>query len=411
MKVTRFRLLFSAVLGLAAIAIPISVTTLTSGGTSTSTNGPDTVQYVQTTGNGGTYVEYLPGNGSTPTTQSVTGSGGCATPTVHGAPILGFSAFLYPNTDYSGAPTPAVVGAYKQRTGVCAIPQDWSIENEEALDFFVGSNALVNGRIFARAQIELQRQDKSSSPSITVDLVESQGGTPVASQTCTITGGAGTQLLADTNTSPSCVGTSALLVGFDTVEIREMTVGGSVSVVGPTSIFTMAGEICPGQSITTTSDDGTSTADEVTATVSLVSTPGGQCKSYTDFAASADDPEMNGNFPETTKSVTFESQQLAGAVDTFTIDWGTQNFCRPDGAGAPTCQPTLVSVPTVMDGEFLPQSYCAVASNTYPPGPVCTTSRTFTYLANTGGADCSDPTCTDITETWSGLNDVGFHDS
>ena len=59
--------------------------------------GPDTIQYVQQTGSGGTYIRYVPGDGSPATTQAVTGGGGCATPTVSGPPVLAFSARSYPN--------------------------------------------------------------------------------------------------------------------------------------------------------------------------------------------------------------------------------------------------------------------------------------------------------------------------
>src|SRR6266581_1762585 len=54
------------------------------GATTTSTN-PDTIQYVQTTGSSGTFIKYVPGDGSKVTNQSVTSGGGCPTPSPKGA--------------------------------------------------------------------------------------------------------------------------------------------------------------------------------------------------------------------------------------------------------------------------------------------------------------------------------------
>jgi len=87
----------------------------------------------------------------------VTGGGGCATPNTTN-PVLAFSARYYPN-GYAAASTSAIVGAFNQRTGVCQLPQSWSIEVNEGLEFGVGPNALTAGREFARAELQLARQD------------------------------------------------------------------------------------------------------------------------------------------------------------------------------------------------------------------------------------------------------------
>src|SRR5258708_1561452 len=109
----------------AAGAGAVSLTQL--GGTASASATQDKVTYNQTTGNSGTYINYVPGDGSKTTKESVTSGGGCATPTPSGVPILAFSASYYPD-GYANASQSAVVGAYKSRTGVCQIPQAWSIE-------------------------------------------------------------------------------------------------------------------------------------------------------------------------------------------------------------------------------------------------------------------------------------------
>jgi hypothetical protein len=409
-RILRRRRLLAAFVAFAGVAAPAALAQIGGGAGASSTTGtpgsPDTIQYVQTTGKSGTYVEYVPGNGSSPTTQSVTGSGGCATPTVSGPPILGFGARLNSASDYGGSWTAAVVGAYKSRTGVCAIPPDWSIENQEALDFSVGTNSLVAGRIFSDAQLQLEREDKTSSTSIEVELVEYQGGTggtQVASETYAIDGPEGTQILADsnldcssdsTNSSGDCPATT----GFDTVEVRVLTPGGSVSVVGPTSTFTLASEICGGQTITTSSTDGTAGTGEVTASISLPSTSG--CKSYTQFSASIG---QSG-----TRTVEFASPSTTGTAMTATIDWGDLPGCEPTppptgSSELPSCPVTEVAIPTVDGGAFEPQTFCAAPSTTSdPPGPVCTTSKTYSYVSVDGH------TYTDVTETWAGLDDVAW---
>ena len=146
--------------------------------------------------------------------------------------------------------------------GVCRLPQTWSIEVNEALIFAPGSNTLTVGRLFTRAQIQLQREDKPTSipgPPTTGELVERLGSTIVGTTNYSISGGAGgTPITADTGTVAG---------GFDSVEIHVLTQStGSVSVVGPTSTFTLAGQVCPGESISTSSGDVTGTLTFVALT-------------------------------------------------------------------------------------------------------------------------------------------------
>jgi hypothetical protein len=353
------------------------------GATTTSTN-PDTIQYVQTTGSSGTFIKYVPGDGSTPTNQSVTSGGGCATPKPKGAPILGFSAHYYQNGYTGGTVTDAVVGAYKARTGVCQLPQAWSIEVKEGLDFSVGSNTLVAGRLFSRAQIQIEREDKYvvTDPPVTGQLVMSLAGNAVGSPVPFSVPAANT-------TTPITADTGTVVAGFDKVEVRVLTPAtGSISVVGPTSTFTLESTICPDHSITTSSND-------VTATLTVVD--GSWCKSYALFGADSTD-----------KSVTFLSSQLPGAHMTAAFDWGYFPYCRADGVSdtVPACPPTQVDFG---DGVFHTETYCAAADpnpGTAPqwtPPPWCATTRHVDYVLDPGG---SGATVAHITETWDGYGDI-----
>jgi len=349
--------------------------------------GPDTIQYVQQTGSGGTYIKYVPGDGSPPTMQSVTSGGGCATPTPSGPPVLAFSTRSYAS-GYNNPSTTAVVGAYKSRTGVCAIPQAWSIEVKEGLRFSVGPNALTAGRVFGRAQIRLEREDKttSSSPAVSVQLVEYLANAQVGTQTVPLAGAQGAQITADTG-----VATSA----FDTVEIRVLSpAAGAISVVGPTSTFTLANVICVSDTISTTSNDGTATSGEVSATITYAGNTAdpARCKAYTDFSATTTSPESTNG-----KLVDFLATQTAGAHITTHFDWGLFTYCRPDAsvAGVPTCPTTFVD----FGAGAQAQVFCAAAN---PPATPqwCTTKRTYDYVT------VGTTTFTHITEDWDGFGDV-----
>jgi hypothetical protein len=394
----------AAVTGLvAAIAIPVAYA---HGGASrpiiatTAGSGfnQDVIQYNQTTGSHGTYIQYIPVSGN-PTTQSVTSGGGCATPTPSGVPLLKFSGTLYSGLDANGNPTftnptAAIVGAYKQRTGVCAIPQAWSIDNQpgtgaEGLDFSVGSNTSVvpseAGRVFTEASIDLSRSDKLTGTA-TVELVESLGGTQVATQCFSVPAGGGA-ITADTN-SPTAPAATACTTGnvgngFDTVEVRAVTPGESVSVVGPSSIFFLANEICGGQQI---QNSTTVNGDTVTFTVL---NNGAVCKSYTGFSTTLNN---SGD-----KSAEFDSFGAAGTDFKFSLDWGNVPYCTPDGSTPPTCTATMI---TLSDGTVVPQEFCTQAT---PAQPICTTSRNYSYVT-VGGVNY-----THITETYDALIDINFH--
>ena len=97
MKFTAKRMLVAGAIGLAAIAAPISASVL-SGAPSgaakpppTSSSTPttaDTILYAEGKGSSGSFIEYVPGSGSTPTTESVTAGGGCSSPSISGVPLL-----------------------------------------------------------------------------------------------------------------------------------------------------------------------------------------------------------------------------------------------------------------------------------------------------------------------------------
>jgi hypothetical protein len=390
----RARKLFSRPLIIAIVIAAIAGTfTVSQLGGSAGAATPDKIVYGQQTGANGTYLQYVPGDGSAVTNQAVTSGGGCATPSPQGVPLLGFSGKYYPN-GYDNASTDVVAGAYKSRTGVCSIPQAWSIEVNEGLVFSVGSNSLVAGRQWSRAVLVLQRQDKStsSSPQVQVQLISRAGSTVVNTQTTTISGPDGTKKTFDTGSD----------VFFDSIEIRTTSpAAGSISVVGPTSTFYFSPTICPGETITDTSTDGTASTGQVTASFTFVSAPNNECKSYTVFEASASDETSS-----TLKSVKWLSEELAGAHVTASFDWGYFPYCRPDNnadaahPGAPVCPVTQVDFG---DG-FVDQTFCPPngATTAYP---WCTTSKHFDYIEDP--AD-SSVTLVHITETWDGLGDVYF---
>ena len=201
------------------------------GSAANAASAADKILYVQTTGASGTYIQYVPGDGSTPTNESVTGGGGCATPSPSGIPLLQLSASYYAS-GFSGLATPAVVGAYKARTGVCKISPAWGIEQFEALKFSVGTNALVKGRLFTSATIDLTGNCKSSI--VTQGrLVETLAGKVVGQQTFSSTNSEGTVFVVSTGNIAS---------GFDQIEIQTLSPSnGSISVAGTGTTFTLGG--------------------------------------------------------------------------------------------------------------------------------------------------------------------------
>ena len=94
---------------IAAIAGTFSVSRL--GGPAGAAE-PDKIVYGQQTGSSGTFLQYVPGDGSAATKQAVTSGGGCATPSPQGVPLLGFSGKYYAN-GYANASTNVPAGLYK----------------------------------------------------------------------------------------------------------------------------------------------------------------------------------------------------------------------------------------------------------------------------------------------------------
>ena len=401
----RYRQLFAALIGVSAVAVPTALLQI-GGGSPASASSADTITYVQTSGAKGTYLQFKSADGSTTVNQSITsGGGGCSNPTVKSTtPLVAFSAHEYPN-GYGSAPAsnpnPASVGAYQQRTGVCFTPQAWSIENLEGLDFAVGTYpTYAAGRTFSRAQLVLERwSDKTGLANVTAQLTEWLGGTQVGEQDCVL-GAPNTTIVADTDLSianPTCTAdtpnwpSDPATTGFDTIEVRELTPGGSISVVGPTSTFTLENQICGGQHITTTSTDGISTTGQVTATLTMTGTSS-QCKSYSGFSANADNADGS-------RSVEFDSASITGVPFTVDVTWGEfYPQCAPEdnGSGMPVCPLTEFK----LNGQtvFSTETFCSTAT---ADDPLCTTQRNYSYFTDPNtGLDV-----TQVTEKWSGLAD------
>jgi hypothetical protein len=373
-----------------------------------------TILYNQTTGKSGTYIQYTDSNGNV-TNQSVTSGGGCATPSPSGSPLLGFSAWVYDSGYTTANPTAGVVGAYKQRTGVCSLTPAWAVDNVtsgpnqggEALDFSVGTNSLVVGQVFTGATLSLQSWN-SVTGGVEVELLESQSATAsgvsaFASQCFNITTTSTSVSVSTTgaggaNASPvTCPGGAPLgdpTTGFGSIELRVLTAGGSVSVVGPTSTFVMAPQICGGAQAVTSSNDPT--YGTVKFTVTDKAAPA-TCKSYVGFGTDT----MPGQ--QHLKDAYFNTFGAQGQPFGFQLDWGLLPYCtptptstlNPDGTPVPQCEPTQYSI----DGgqSWVNQTYCP---NATAAQPICTTSKSYTYVTVNG------VTYTDIMETWDGLIDI-----
>jgi hypothetical protein len=275
------------------------------------------------------------------------------------------------------------VGAYNSRTGVCSIPQAWSLEVGEGLIFAPGPNSLTNGRLFTSASLFLEREDKTGG-TLNGRMLEKLNGSVVGTKSFSITTNANPIPATDTGLVPT---------GFDQLEIQVLSpAAGSISVVGPTSTFTLAGQICPGQSISDTSTGGTQSSGEVSVTVTYVS--GSGCKAFTFFDASSTD-----SFSVDGKSITFLSQQLAGAHITIHIDWGNLALCRADA----TADPDVPNCPTSfvdLGSGAQPEEYCSAASVSQP---VCSVFKQFTYIADP--ADSSKTVVHEV-ENFDALGDI-----
>lgn len=399
---------------LVAIVVPVAITELLP--TTAHATGPDTVQFTQSSGSSKAYFKYVPGDGSTATTQNVTGGGGCSSPRLGAAqtgktqgstaPILGWAGQAWlSQTDYTpGGSSGAVVGAYNGSTGVCATGQNFSIDNVsqpsggnskwglEELDFAAGSNPVDAGRPFTRATVNIIND---TSTATTVHMIETLDGTQVASQDCllaaTTKSNSPSVVAADTTPNgTTCVGTDASFTAFDELKIQVPIAGESVSIT-QTSTFTLGGgKICGGQTVTGSDQSGSSGG--VSATLTL-NAPGTDCKVYANFAVSANRPDPN--LPGDPKVVVFSGtgQSLpAGDHITTTVDWGYQPACAPA-----TCAPTLIS----FDGgqTYVPQTFCAAADPANTTTPWCTTTKKFSYV------DVNGTTMTHVVESWDGVGD------
>jgi hypothetical protein len=435
MKLTLKRTLVAAGVGIAAVVTPLSLTAALTGvskapgtvaGATGATSSPDQILYGQTTGTPSTFYQYLPGTGTTPPPQTVTPkNGNCGTPTVSdpNGPILSITAKLYapsPNSNYyANASSPATVGTSTQSTGVCDISPAWSLENKsgkgaEALDFSPGPDTAVIGpnRVFTEAAFPIQRKDSGVAQpgAAKVGLVEfDASGKQVASQTCTINGGQGASITADTNptaldTAGNCTGTTASF--FQTVEVQNLITSTSLSVVGPDATFTLGSEVCGRQTIQSTGP--------VSATLTVNAAPS-VCKSYTSFSsgpnASGQDTLMFNGFS-------------AGAIPfTVNITWPAVPLCQPDfqnhqdpisvpvpsNLALPICAPHEFSFDNV---TYYDQAYCQTPQ---PPGPgiapeqeLCTANKSYNNVTvNPDGSvtpitTASNAPGTQITETWVG---------
>jgi hypothetical protein len=411
MKFTLKRSLVAAAVGIAAVVTPLAVTAALTGtsaipeaaaGATGTQNSPDQIVYGQTTGTPSTFFEYVPGNNSAPTTQTVNAQNGkCGTPTVSGAPILAVTAKLYASSPssnyYTNASSAGTVGTSGLAVGVCNISPSWSIENKsgqgaEALDFSPGSNSVIGAnRDFTDAQIPIQRKDSGvAQPGATVQLVEfDSSGNQLASQTCTINGGQGTQITADTNgpgTGGNCTGTTTSQ--FATVEVRNVTTSTSLSVVGPAATFTLGSQVCGGGTIQANASPGAAVAQLT------LNEPSTVCKNYSAFTSTT----QNG-----TSQVEFDASGSTDLQFTVQFIWPAQAFCTPDGTNGTTmCAPDTVSYSDPVTGNTVTnqdQTYCAAADLT---DQLCTVTKNFNYNVSFNGGPG-----TQITETWSG--DIDWH--
>src|SRR5258708_16976631 len=164
-------------------------------------------------------------------------------------------------------------------------------------------------------------------PVLTVNLVEfDSANNQVGTQACSINGGQGTSIIADTSLPAGgpCSGTPAPQAGFHTVEVQDPTASSSISVVGPTAMFELASVICGGQSIQPTELGG-----NVQATLTLTGAAT-QCKSYTSISSTI--------APNTGLStLRFNGFSTSSVQLTGHIVWPAVPLCSPyvDAPGSP----------------------------------------------------------------------------
>jgi hypothetical protein len=330
--------------------------------------------------------------------------------------------FVYPSADYSGVSKAASLGTNGTATGVGGISPSWTLDNKtsgnksqaEAIDFSPGSG-VANGSVFTDAQIQIQRKDTgvAQNPSVKVQLAEIDPSTGNwVTQDCLITGNTGTQITADTDSAgvggncgpASEPGGGSAPAEFGTVEVRDLTVSTSISVVN-TSTFTLSKTVC-----------GTKT---IPATVLVTGAPNANltlnedpsvCKPYTNFTSTI----VAGGVHSGQSQIEFDAIGTTALHFTLQMTWPVQAYCTPTGSnGTPVCAEDQVNfvdpfTNTVFNGT---PAYCVSSVGATLPGnplpnspddPYCTLSKTFAYNVNFNGTGQG----TQITETFSSLLDL-----
>jgi hypothetical protein len=275
-----------AVPAVLVVAAPIALTQL--GGVAGATITTDTVQYVQTSTSSS--FSFVPGNGATPTTQAITPTGTCKTPSTSTAPIVALSALVYKSlvnkVPYTGPSSPGVVGTKSGKTGLCNGSTGGTFTQNQSLVFALGTNALVSARTMSEARIpvEVNAGDDEHSSSlgsgsaVTAVLIERQGATVVGTQS----------FVLSTCNKVLTLDTGQIAGGFSSVELQLLMSNPSStsgSVVGTTVLsllqlsqtitFTNTPPTAPvvGGSYTVTATGGGS-GNPVTFSVDAASTSG-----------------------------------------------------------------------------------------------------------------------------------------
>ena len=365
MKFTAKRLLSTGIIGIAVVVAPISVTALTSGPGSIASAQPvtctpvagdtDAVCYVQSSASSNTYQYDTGAPPNTP--ETVTVSGHCATTSV--AALLTMCGWYYPTATPPVAnnnPPPltpsggisSTVGTSAGSTGVCQVSPCYSLENKtsgnksftDALDFSPGPAQVVAGRSFNDAQIQIQRKDNgvTSFPFVTVQLAELDSQRNVlATQDCTLWGGTGATITAETNgagssANPSHPASCHLTSGtpqstFSTVEVRDATNSTSIMVVG-TSTFSLQSQICAGSPAI----QPTGAPPGVTASLSIPL--GGGCKTFTSYNYTESAPSSG--VQGTTQTLSFNATSSGAVPFNISVTWAPIE---------PACQPATGSSP------------------------------------------------------------------
>jgi hypothetical protein len=268
----------------------------------------------------------------------------------------------------------STVSTSSGETGVCAVSPCYSLENKtsgnsksqtDALDFSPGPANVVAGRPFNDAQIQIQRKDNgvTSFPSVDVQLAELDSNRYVlATQDCSLTGGTGATITADTdglgigtgpNTPANCTTTSGTLPSsFSTVEVRDMTNSTSITVVG-TSTFSLQNQQCFGQTPLQPAGNA------IVAPLSI--TQPGMCKTYTSYTYSDD--------PNGVQGLNFQATSATPVPFSINITWNPTPECQPTPNNSdPQYSPPLPVCPvtefTLGKSTYYDQLFCPAPQRT-----------------------------------------------